>query len=366
MTSLSTAGPRPQDVSTAGRIGTLVAKDITLYFRDRFYAFVTVLAMAFFIIAYFLLPRTVDETLTFGIYAPVMPPTLAQTLADEGVILQDWPSEEALRAAVAAGDVQAGIVLPPDMTAQLMAGQKPAVHLYLAAELPAEIRDMYQVMVRELAFLIGGRPLDIETQEEVLGPDLAGQQLPPRQRMLPLLAVFLLLMETLGLASLISTEVEAGTLRALLVTSVRVPDLFLSKGIVGVGLAFGQAALLMAITGGLRHQPLIILVALLLGAAMVTGLAFLVASAARDFMSVIGYGMLALIVLAIPGIAVALPGFISNWVRVLPSYYLVDAVHRVVNFGAGWAEVGANLAALAAFTALFVALGIAALRRRFV
>lgn len=368
MTSLSTAGPRPQDVSTAGPslVGALVAKDITLYFRDRFYALVTVLALAFFIIAYFLLPRTVDETLTFGIYAPVMPPALAQALADEGVVLQEWPSEDALRAAVAAGDVQAGIVLPPDMTAQLMAGQKPAVHLYLAAELPAEFRDMYQVMVRELAFLIGGRPLEIETQEEVLGPDLAGQQLPPRQRMLPLLAVFLLLMETLGLASLISAEVEAGTLRALLVTSVRVPDLFLSKGIVGVGLAFGQAVLLMAITGGLRHQPLIILAALLLGAAMVTGLAFLVASVARDFMSVIGYGMLALIVLAIPGIAVALPGFISNWVRLLPSYYLVDTVHRVVNFGAGWAEIGADLAALAAFTALFVALGIAALRRRFV
>lgn len=76
--------------------------------------------------------------------------------------------------------------------------------------------------------------------------------------------------------------------------------------------------------------------------------------------------MLALIALAIPGIAVALPGFISDWVRVLPSYYLVDAVHRTVNFGAGWADVGLDLVTLAGFAALFVALGIAALRRRFV
>ncbi len=366
MTGLPIANPRPQDASAAGRIATLVAKDINLYFRDRFYAFVTVLAIAFFIAAYFLLPRTVNETLTFGIYAPTMPPRLAEVLADEGVVLQDWPSEDALRAAVTAGDVQAGIVLPPDMAGQIMAGNKPLVRLYLASELPAEFREMYQMLVRELAFLVGGRPLDIETQEEVLGPDLAGQPLAPRQRMLPLLATFVLLMETLGLASLISSEVEAGTLRALLVTPVRVPDLFLSKGIVGVGLAFGQAALLMAITGGLRHQPLIILVALLLGSAMVTGLAFLVASVARDFMSVIGYGMVALIALAIPGIAVALPGFISGWVRILPSYYLVDAVHRTVNFSAGWGDVGLNLVALAGFAVLFVALGIAALRRRFV
>lgn len=346
-------------------IGTLVAKDINLYFKDRFYAFVTVLAVVFFIAVYFLLPNTVDETLTFGIYAPVMPPALAQALAEDGVVLQDWPSEDALKAAVAAGDVQAGIVLPPDMTQQIMAGKKPLVRLYLAAELPAEFREMYQMLVREVAFLVGGRPLDIETQEEVLGPDLAGQQIPPRRRMLPLLAVFALLMETLGLASLISSEVESGTLRALLVTPVRVPDLFLSKGIVGVGLAFAQAVLLMAITGGLNRQPLIILLALLLGAAMVTGLAFLVASVARDFMSVIGYGMVALILLAIPGVAVALPGFISGWVRILPSHYLVDTVHRAVNFDAGWADLGLNLVVLAGFSALFVALGILALRRRF-
>ncbi len=355
-----------QNAAGQSLIGTLVAKDITLYFKDRFYAFITVLAIVFLIAVYFLLPRTVDETLTFGIYAPVMPPALAQALAEDGVVLQGWPSEDALKAAVAAGDVQAGIVLPPDMTQQIMAGRKPQVRLYLAADLPAEFRDMYQLVVRELAFLVGGRPLDIETQEEVLGPDLAGQQLPPRRRMLPLLAVFALLMETLGLASLISSEVESGTLRALLVTPVRVSDLFLSKGIVGVGLAFGQAVLLLAITGGLARQPLIILLALLLGSVMVTGLAFLVASVARDFMSVIGYGTLALILLAIPGMAVALPGFISGWVRILPSHYLVDTVHRTINFGAGWGDVGLNLIALAGFSALFVALGIAALQRRFV
>lgn len=356
---------RTKPVSSPDLIGTLVAKDISLYFKDRFYAFVTVLAIVFFIVAYFLLPTAVDETLTFGIYAAVMPPALAQALAEDGVVLQDWPSEDALKAAVAAGDVQAGIVLPPDMTQQIMAGKKPQVRLYLAAELPAEFREMYQMLVREVAFLVGGRPLDIETQEEVLGPDLTGQQIPPRRRMLPLLAAFALLMETLGLASLISSEVESGTLRALLVTPVRVPHLFLSKGIVGVGLAFAQAVLLMAITGGLNRQPLIILLALLLGAAMVTGLAFLVASVARDFMSVIGYGMVAVILLAIPGVAVALPGFISGWVRILPSHYLVDTVHRVVNFAAGWGDVGPNLIALTGFAALFVALGIVALRRRF-
>ena len=354
-----------QSATGAGRISTLVAKDFNLYFKDRFYAFVTVLALVFFVAAYFLLPREAEDELTFGIYAPVMPPALVEALAEEGIELESQPSEDALKAAVAAGDFEAGVVLPPDMAAQLAAGAKPQVRLYIAGELPDELHEVYQMLIREVSFTIGGQPLDIDSQEVVLGPDLAGRQISPRQRMLPLLAVFVLLIETLGLASLITTEVEAGTLRALLVTPVRVPDLFISKGIVGVGLAFGQSVLLMLITGGLSRQPLLILLVLLLGAVMVTGLAFLIASAARDFMSVIGYGMLVLVLLMVPGLAVALPGLASGWVRALPSYYLVDAVHRIVNFGAGWGDISLHLVALVGFAALFVALGIVALRRRF-
>ncbi|NLE76786.1 MAG: ABC transporter permease [Chloroflexi bacterium] len=348
------------------RIRTLVAKDLALYFKNRFFAFVTLLGLAVFIGVYFLLPRTVDEALTFGIYAPVMPPALALALEDEGVVLESQPSEDALKAAVAAGDFQAGIVLPADLTEQIAANARPQVRLYLASGLPEEFRGVYQMFVREVAFLVGGQPLAIETQEEVLGPDMVGQQIAPRRRMLPLLAVFTLFVEMLGLASLISSEVEAGTLRAILVTPVRLPDVFLSKGLVGVGLAFAQAVVLMAVTGGLAQQPLLVLAALFLGAVLVTGMAFLVSSVARDFMSVIGWGMLAFIVLAIPGLAVALPGLVSGWVRVVPSYYLVDTVHRVVNFGAGWGDVAVNLAALAAFSVGVVALGMAALQRRYV
>jgi ABC-2 type transport system permease protein len=258
-----------------------------------------------------------------------------------------------------------GVVLPPDMTEQISAGQRPTVQLYFTGDLPPEFQDVYVMFVRELAFLIGGEPLNIETQEEVLGPDLAGQQIPPRDRMLPLLAVFVLMMETLGMASLISSEVESGTLRALLVTPLTVPGLFLGKLITGTGLAFAQAALLMAITGGPMRQPLLILLTLLIGSVMVTGLAFLIASVARDFMSVVGWGILAIVLLAIPGLSVLLPGLVSGWIRLLPSHYLVDTVHRVVNFGAGWAEVGSSLALLAASAAVFVGLGMVTLRRRF-
>jgi hypothetical protein len=82
-------------------------------------------------------------------------------------------------------------------------------------------------------------------------------------------------------------------------------------------------------------------------------------------MAVTGWGMLVLIILAIPGFGAVIPGLLSDWAKVIPSYYLTDTVSRVVNYGAGWAEVGVNLAVLTGFTALAVGGGMTALRRRY-
>lgn len=222
-----------------------------------------------------------------------------------------------------------------------------------------------EVIIRELAYLQAGQPLAVDISVEVLGPDMLGQQIPIRDRMRPLLAVFLVLFEMIGLAGLITDEVQQGTGRALLVTPMTVPDLFAAKGLLGVGLAFGQAALFMAVVGGMSSQPLIILTALLLGAVLVTGFAFLIASLSRDMMSALGWGMLILVIFIIPAFGILFPGTVSAWARVIPSYYLADTVHQAAAFGAGWSDVSLNLLVLLGVDLAVVVAGVAALGRRF-
>jgi hypothetical protein len=96
---------------------------------------------------------------------------------------------------------------------------------------------------------------------------------------------------------------------------------------------------------------------LLLGSLLVTGLGFLIASVAHDLMSVMGWGIVAIVAMSLPAFSVLLPGLTTGWVRAIPSYYLVDAMNQVLNYGAGWAEVSGHLLALALFAALFLALG---------
>ena len=346
-----------------GIIRALTAKDLSLYFRNRFYAMITAFGIIAYIVIYFVMPSTVDESLKVGLYAPVVPPVF-ELIPEEGLVVDMVESEEALISAVTEGKYAAGIALPADILDKLAQGLKPRITLYFTADAPVEVKDAVEVMVTELVYLQTGQPLAIETSAEILGPDKIGEQVPTRDRMRPLFAIMLLMFETMGLASLISEEVEHGTVQALLITPMTVTDLFAAKGIMGISLAFGQVVLFMAIVGGLSSQPLIMLTALFLGGILVTGVAFLVASLARDMMSVMAWGVVVIIALSVPAFGILFPGTITGWVKVFPTYYLVDTVHQVASFDAGWGDIWSNLLMLLGFNIAIVAAGIMALRRK--
>ena len=341
-------------------VRALVAKDFSLFLRNRFYALVTALGLVTYIVIYAVMPSAVDETLLVGLYAPGVPPG-TQPPPEQGLVIERVESEEILIEAVIEGQYDAGIALPEGIAENGASSQKP---LYFVAAAPEELKGAVEFLVTDLAHQLAGNELTVETSVEVLGPDTSGAAIPTRDRMIPLFAVALIMFETLALATLISEETELGTARALLVTPARVRDLFAAKGLMGVGLAFGQAALFMAIVGGMSSQPLVILAALVLGAVMVTGAGFLVASVAKDMMSVMAWGFVVLIVFTIPTFAILFPGAISDWIKVVPSYYLADTLHQAVNFGASWGDVWPNLLILLGFDLALVWGGIWALKRR--
>ena len=345
-------------------VKALVAKDLALFVRNRFFAVVSVLGVVAYVAIYFVMPSSVDETLEIGLYAPAMPPYFEQFEGEEGLSIATFDSEEALKDAVANGQYAAGVVLPQDFLERLAARTQVRIHAFFASDVPEELEGAVTALMRQVAFLLSGQMLPVELSTEILGPDLVGKQIPPRDRMLSLFAVFLIITETLGLASLISEEVETGTIQALLITPMTIPGLFAAKGLTGVSLAFVQAALFMAATRGLTHQPLLILVALLLGAILVTGIGFLLASLGKDLMSVMAWGIPAIVLLSVPSFGVMFPGTISDWAKVIPSYYVADTLHQAVNFGIGWVGLWGNLLALLGFDILFVAIGMKALRRK--
>lgn len=349
-------------------LGTLISKDLTLYFRNRFFAFITVLALVGYVVIYMLLPSSVDENLTLAVYAPTIPDVFLEVLTGNDVGIVSLESDEALRQAVIDSQYPAGIVLTGDVIGGILSGQEATVTVYYASDAPTEIVDALRTVLRlafnELSYTLRGNPLQVEFQEQIVGPDMTGQQLAVRSRLLPMLAVLVMVLEMMGLGSLIAEEVTSGTIKALLVTPVNVPGLLTSKAVVGILLAFIQAIILMILTGSLRSEPLLLALTLLLGALVVTGLAFLIASASRGMMSVMAWSMLVIIVMVIPAYGVVFPGGITQWARVIPSYYMFDTIHQVVNFGASWNVVGSNLLILLVMGVVFMGAGMWVLERK--
>jgi ABC-2 type transport system permease protein len=60
------------------------------------------------------------------------------------------------------------------------------------------------------------------------------------------------------------------------------------------------------------------------------------------------------------------PGTISDWVKVIPSYYLVDTLHRIINFEAAWGDVSFNLLILLVTGIALLMLGTVALGKKVV
>jgi ABC-2 type transport system permease protein len=344
-------------------VKALASKDFSLFFRNKFFGIVTVMGLVFYLLFYFLMPNAVDETLEIGVYSPVEA-ALFGAVDAEGLKITPVESDAALREAVIAGDYVAGISLSAEALDNLVAGRTPDITVYVASDVPEEIRQSVASIITEFAFGQAGDQSNVSINEEILGTDMVGIQIPPRDRLRPVLAIFIIMFETFGLANLIAEEIETGTYRALVITPMRARELFAGKALFGITLAFGQALLFFIIGGGMNHQPDIILLTLMLGALLATSIGFLIGAVARVFMQVLAWGMIIFVLLSVPAFGVMFSGGLSGWVKLLPTYYLVDTVHMVANFKAGWSDIWQNLLILGGFDIAIAALGMLGIRRK--
>ena len=102
-------------------------------------------------------------------------------MEEEGLEVHLMDSEQALKNAVLEAEVTAGYVLPGDIMDIIASKEKPVVQIFFPADLSQETRDISTIMLKELAFSMVGKPINIEFSEEVLGTDLVGRQIPIRE-----------------------------------------------------------------------------------------------------------------------------------------------------------------------------------------
>ncbi|MFC1963603.1 ABC transporter permease [Chloroflexota bacterium] len=342
-------------------IAALVKKDLVLIFRNKLFLLIITLTTIVYPVIYFVVPTTVDESLKIGLYSETAVPPIFQQLIDggqKGLGVEKFDTDQALREAVDEGQYIAGIVLPAD----ILTGNNPQIQIYTRADAPTEISESLSFMVSELAYLQYGQ-LPV-TFQEVLGTDLIGAQIPMRDQLRTTLPAILIITMLFGLATLISEEFEGRTVRAVLVSPANIVHFFVAKGVFGVGMAFSQALLFLIIVSGLGTQTAIVILTLLLGGLVVTGVGFLAGAFSKDNMSAVSWSFVAMMIMLLPAMTAMMPGSVSIWVKIIPSYYIVDTLHRATNFGMGWNTLWPNLLIMLGFGVAFLSPGILALRRK--
>ncbi len=406
-------------ISTGELLISVLKKDARVYSRNIIYLFLTILSLVIFVAIFWIVPDSVDEELPFAITPPLsvifaeskealvaagipledaaLLAELESTFAEEGLQLIEFSGEDELKQAIngellvyktAEGSyifldpeldekapkgadkvsLGVGISFPPDFFSEVLMQRKPQVTLYADAAVPEEIRGAMQGFVRELAFMLAGKELPVELPPEdtiILGRDRMGDQISMRSRMRPLIAFFIMMMETFALASLISNEVLQRTVTALLVTPLRVGHFLMAKTIFGTILAISQALVVLALVGAFTAANWhLLLVTVLLGSLLFTAVAMLVGAAGKDFIGQLMFSMLFLIPLMIPSFAVLFPGSVAGWVRILPSYPIVRLLYDVTIYESLWADSLPALGYAALWVVVLYTIGLLVLKRK--
>ncbi len=397
----------------------VLKKDVRVYSRNMIYLFLTILSLVAFVTIFWIVPDDVDEELTFAVTPSLntlfseakealekrgLPGQVTAQLdqfeaafEEEGLFLVEFETEEQLKLAVS-GELQVyrteqgqfvihdpqgdqkkpaeakkvnlniGISFPRTFFSDVMLNQKPMVTVFTDAAVPEEIRGAMQGFIREMAYQLAGHELPVEFPAEdtiILGRDRLGEQISMRARMRPLIAFFIMMMETFALASLISNEVLQRTVTALLVTPLRVWHFLLAKTLLGTILAMGQAVIVLALVGAFTTANwLLLLVIVLLGSLLFTAVAMLVGSAGKDFIGQLMFSMLFLIPLMIPSFAVLFPGSAAAWVKLLPSYPIVRLLYDVTIYETLWAESLTYLGYAALWALILYSAGLLVLKRK--
>lgn len=264
----------------------------------------------------------------------------------EGIEVSFFDDAASLRQAIRENDVDGGFVLTAGFDDAVRAGEKPPVRLLLSGESLVSTRFVLSAavldMVREVE---AAAPL---VRVRFVGPGGAAAQ-PISARLVPMLVMYALVIAgTFVPASSLVDEKEKGTLTALLVTPLRVSEVVLAKGILGVLLALAMSLVTLAINGVLGTAGLALPLALLVAALFSALLGLVVGTAAGSSVALFTTMKSSGIFLVGPVFFYLFPDWPQWPAMVFPTYWIIDPVWELCILGSGlravWVELLVALA----------------------
>lgn len=277
------------------------------------------------------------------------------------IVTREYSSISDLKHAVESGSVDMGVVLPADFDASVRQGNEISLTAFIWGESLTRDRTILGVTLANLVREIAGQEPPLEIESITLGDEVG---IPWNERMLPLIVLMAVFLGGMFLpATSVINEKEKHTLTALLVTPTTPEDVFLAKGLVGIGLSLLSGVVILALNQAFGAQPLLLVLALALGAVMAAGLGLLFGVALKDFTTLFAIWKSGGILLFGPAFIYMFPQ-IPQWIgRIFPTYYVLQPIIEISQRGGGWGDIATNIFILIGLDLLLVVAVMLTLRR---
>ena len=114
----------------------------------------------------------------------------------------------------------------------------------------------------------------------------------------------------------------------------------------------------------LNQNAVLLLTIILLASLMAAGIGMITGSSGKDFITTLFFGMLFLVPMMVPAIAVMFPGSASFWVMLLPSYGVIQGIMGVTAYGKNCAELVPEIGHIITWVIIILGVGLLTLKRK--
>ena len=280
----------------------------------------------------------------------------------DSVQSQQFDSLDEMKKSVEDGQIDMGIVLPPDFDDSVINSQPIEIQAYIWGESLAKSRTIIDVTISDTIREIAGKTTPVDIQSTILGEN---DTLSWNARLLPVIVLMAIFLGGLMLpATSLATEKEKRTLPALTVTPTSLGDVFLAKGLLGFILSIFMGVLILVLNQAFGHEPLLLTLVLAFGAIMAAELGMILGAFVKDFATLFTIWKTAGIILFAPVFVFLFPQ-IPEWVgKIFPTYYILQPIIEVSQQNGGWSDIAGNFFILVGIDVALIAIVLVILQRR--
>jgi ABC-2 type transport system permease protein len=335
------------------RTGTLFGKEVRYGSKGYIFIVAILLPLVMSLLINLIFGTLFSSKARLGVVDEGASQTLAILENNPALTVQRYADDAALRAAVADGKDDIGVIFPADLDTAILDGTATDLTGYVWGEGLAKNQVTIGVALTDAFRQLAGLETPVTFNTVTLGGEAT---IPWNDRLLPLIVLMAVFLGGLMIpATSVIVEKTQRTLNALLVTPASAGEVFLAKGTVGFAVALVMGVLMLIINRAFGVHPGLLVLVLAIGGVMAVTVGLLLGAYIKDFTTLFAIWKSGGVILFAPVVVYLFPG-IPRWIAYLfPTYYFVQPLVDISQSGGGWPEVALNVIVLAALDVILVA-----------